>query len=155
MPLKKIAIGAGLVVAGVIMVPMVIAPLAFDVLFPEDANVAQLSEWQVLRDVEAAHHDAQHEAPVLIVRGVLESGYTAIGFPARKRERGYVWVLANPTTAPHVKQMPSDHDFAVSHETIAWVKTQTALDPRVAAYLKSPVHTTSRGIATAGQGSLP
>jgi hypothetical protein len=150
MPLKKIAIGAGLVVAGVILVPTLVAPVAFDMLFPADAGTAQLSEWRVLRDAEASHRDAAHDAPALIVQGALESGYTAVGFPARGRDKGYVWVIANPSTDPRVKQLPADQDFEVSRATLDWLRMQTALDPRVAAYLGAPAH--GKNVTAASQG---
>lgn len=150
-PLKKLAIVAGLIVAGIILVPVLVAPVAFDALFPPDAETAQLKEWSVLRNVEESHRDSPQLKAALIVRRALDSGYTAIGFPARGRARGYVWVLANPSTDPRVKQIPQDLDFVVSQTTLAWIQTQTALDPRVTAYLKAPNHADTHTV-TAGQG---
>jgi hypothetical protein len=137
MPLKKIAIGAGLVVAAIIVVPVVLASITFDTMFPPEGELAQKSEWSVLQRIEAAHREAAQSAPALVVKHALNSEFTAIGFPARDRDKGYVWLLANPTTKPCVKQMPHDRDFVLSSSVLGWLKSQTTVDPRVMAYLES------------------
>jgi hypothetical protein len=49
-------------------------------------------------------------------------------------------------TKPCVKQMPHDLDFVVTAEVVGWLKGQTQIDPRVAAYLEKPaVHVTALG----------
>jgi hypothetical protein len=137
MPLKKIAIGAGLIVTAVVVVPVVVASVTFDTMFPPEGELADKSEWSVLQGVEAAHRNAVHASPALVVRHALNSDYTAIGFPARDRNTGYVWVLANPTTKPCVKQLPHDEDFVVTAGVVGWLKSRTAIHPRVREYLES------------------
>jgi hypothetical protein len=151
MPLRKIAIGAGLVVAAVIVVPVVLASVTFDTLFPEDGELAEKSEWSVLQGLEDQHREKPHAAPALVVRNALNSEYTGIGFPARDSDRGYIWVLANPITKPCVKQLPFDRDFVITADTLAWVKSQTALDPRVKTYLEAPI----RHVLKAGFERVP
>jgi hypothetical protein len=151
MPLKKIAIGAGLVVAVVVVVPVVLASVTFDTLFPQDGELAEKSEWAVLQGLEDQHRETPHRAPALVVRNALDSKYTGVGFPARDRDRGYIWVLANPTTKPCVKQLPFDRDFSVSADTLAWVKSQTTLDPHVTKYLEAPI----RHVLSAGFEKVP
>jgi hypothetical protein len=143
MPLKKIAIGAGLIVGAVILVPVVLASITFDTMFPPNGELAQKTEWSVLQGVEAQHRDTAQSTPALVVRHALNSEFTAIGFPARGRDKGYVWLLANPTTKPCIKQMPHDLDFNVTADVVGWLKGQTSIDPRVTAYLESSqVHVT-------------
>lgn len=136
--MRKVAIGVGLIVGAVVLVPVVLASITFDTMFPPEGELAEKSEWSVLQGMESAHRQAAQSAPALVVKHALNSEFTAIGFPARGRDKGYVWLLANPTTKPCVKQMPHDLDFDVTADVLGWLKGQTNIDPRVAAYLEKP-----------------
>jgi hypothetical protein len=115
-------------------------------MFPPAGELAQKSEWSVLQGMEAKHRHSAQSEPLLVVPHAFNSEYTAIGFPARGRDKGYVWLLANPMTKPCVKQMPHDLDFVVSTAVVDQLKRRTPIDPRVEAYLETPsVHVTALG----------
>lgn len=98
------------------------------------------SEYSVLQSFEFDYRQRTHALPYVIGKNALSSGYDVIGLPRTDGERGYVWLIANPSGAPAIKQMPSGVDFSISSDTLAVIEKSAQLDSEVRSYLAAHIH---------------
>lgn len=93
------------------------------------------SEYSVLQGFEFDYRQRKQEQPYVIEKNALSSGYNLIGLPKADSENGYVWLIANPSSEPAIKQIPSNVDFSISKDALAAIEQSVQLTPAVQSYL--------------------
>lgn len=104
-----------------------------------DRELSTKSEYSVLQAFEFDYRQREQEQPYLIEKNALSSDYDLIGLPIAGSERGYVWLIANPSGAPAIKQIPSKADFAISRDVLDAIEKSAQLSPAVRSYLLAHV----------------
>ena len=99
------------------------------------------SEYSVLQNFEFDYRATKQERSFFVIRNALSSGYDVIGLPRANSERGYVWVIANPSSMPAVKQIPSEAGFSIDLKTLVAIEKLVRLNPTVRSYLVVHIET--------------
>ncbi|MEE7545957.1 hypothetical protein HF319_01885 [Xanthomonas sp. Kuri4-1] len=97
------------------------------------------SEYSVLQSFEFDYRERKQERNYIIEKNALSSGYDLIGLPKANVDHGYVWLIANPSSEPAIKKMPSDDVFSVNKDALAAIKQSVQLPPAMEAYLAENV----------------
>jgi hypothetical protein len=135
------------VIRRVLLVATVAAVLAYGGFLYEfwrglgdaDGEIAQKREWSVLQGLAVEYQMKPKDSNLLLVRNALQTEYVAVGLPLRDQATGYAWLLANPSSNPRVKLMPGNVKFKLSRRDLERLRTETALDGAVAAFLEERV----------------
>lgn len=97
------------------------------------------SEYSVLQGLEFDYRYRKQDQPYILERNALSSGYDLIGLPKADSENGYVWLIANPSSEPAVKKVPSDVEFLIGKDALAAIEQSVRLTPAVRSYLLARV----------------
>lgn len=100
-----------------------------------DGELAQAGEWWVLQSLEFKYRGEANIRGVIVQHHPLETDYDALGFPLAESELGYAWLLANPSSKPKIKLMPSKAKFRLSRADLERVQHEVKMDSEVAAFL--------------------
>jgi hypothetical protein len=103
------------------------------------SELSNLREWSVLQGVEHMHRLEEARKPFLIIEQANGSNLNVVGLPIVEQSMGYVWIIANPTSEPAVKRMPSTSGFSLTQEQYDTISRKVQLHPEVAAYLRAHV----------------
>jgi hypothetical protein len=115
-------------------------PLPPSAPLEKHSELASAREWSVLQAAELAGRAETERKPFLIVRGAGGSDLNVVGIPLKLQSTGYTWVIANPTSEPAVKQMPSA-EFALTQNQYDGICASVEVHPAVRRFLQS--HTRS------------
>jgi len=102
------------------------------------SEISNLRDWSVLRGVENTHRLEDTRKPFLIIERANGSNLNVVGLPTTD-STGYVWIIANPTSEPAVKQMPSTSAFSLTQDQYDNISAKVQLHPEVAAFLRARV----------------
>ncbi len=97
------------------------------------------SEYSVLQGLEYDYRQREQDKPYVVEKNAFSSGYDLIGVPKGGSKQGYVWLIANPSSAPAIKQMPKEADFSINKDDFAAIEKSALLTPAVRSYLAAHV----------------
>lgn len=102
-----------------------------------DTELDSKAEYSALQSLEFDYRSSEHSKPYIVVNRALGSKYDVLGLPQKGKNRGYVWLIANPDSQPDIKKIPADVEFVLHKGSLAELEKSVQISPAVRDYLSS------------------
>ena len=101
----------------------------------DSGELAQKREWSVLQGLEYEYRYKVNNS-IVVIRQAKGTEYDALGLPLADRNIGYAWILANPSSDPRVKLMPTDARVRLSQNDLKRIRNGLNIDRAVLSFLE-------------------
>lgn len=104
-----------------------------------DGELAQKNEWSVLQVVEYENRDKENAGGPRLIANAAGSTFVVLGLPLVNQNKGYAWLLLNPSSKPTIKLLPSDAQFSLSKKDFELLKAKTQLEHDLSNFLEQRI----------------
>lgn len=101
----------------------------------DSGELAQKREWSLLQVLEYEYRYKVNDS-IVVIRQAEGTEYDALGLPLADRKIGYAWILANPSSNPRVKLMPTDAQVKLSQNDLKRIRNDVKIDRAVLSFLE-------------------